>query len=247
MNRGYGTFNEEGDWIDNLHRTDPFIAAITPTLIENALKGFTLEFVTGWDMPRLASAIQNVANLGRAHHSDGPKRVGNADAKKKIQKLAVLASELQSGLRELPEEADHFVFWEAFHCFESLSDLPDSEPFGFSGNDFIQEFTTPLARIAEILDMAAWRASSQMQSQKWRTKAEQTLRIRFAIGLSRHFEAAFGKDATVNNWESANSIGPWAEFYQRMRAAIFAEQPTPNLLYVLKEARKRKVGPSQNT
>jgi hypothetical protein len=245
VKRGDRTFNEEGDWIDNLHRTDPFIAAITPTLIENALKGFALELVTGWDMPRLASAIQDVANLGRVHPSDGPKRVGNADAKKKIQKLAKLASELQSGWRELPEEANRFVFWEAFHCFESLSDLPDIEHFGFSSDDFTQELTTPLARIAEILDMAAWRAGSQTQPKKWKSKEEQLLRIRFAMGLSRHFEAAFGKDATVNNWESATSIGPWADFYQRMREAIFAEQATPNLIYVLKEARKRKLGQSK--
>lgn len=247
MTRDAGAFNEEGELINNLHRTDPFIAAITATVIESALDGFALQLVTGWDMSRLARAIQDVTNLGRAHPSDGPKRVSNADAKKKIKMLAALASKLHSGLRGLTSEADHFVFWEAFRSFESLSDLPDSERFEFSSHDFDSELMAPLARFAEILEMAAWRAGSEKQAPKWKAKEETELRIRFAMGLSRHFETAFGKSATVNNWDTAQSLGHWADFYQRMRAAIFEEKATPNLIFILKEARKRKLGPMPNT
>ena len=140
--------NQEGDWLDDLHRTDPFIAAITPEKIESALSGFPLGLVNGWNMSRLALEIQNIAGLGRAHPGDSPERLSNVDARTQITSLALLAVKLRQGLEGLPAEAEKFVFWEAYHCSESLADLPEAD-FQFSTNICECHLSVPRVRHLE--------------------------------------------------------------------------------------------------
>ena len=104
-----------GDFLNELHRTDPWIAAITPERIAGALEGYPLPLADGWDLARLARAIQDTANAAR-----GSPPQGDADAIAELTKLAEKAKALRRAISRMGETAEMAAFWEVFrHLGES--------------------------------------------------------------------------------------------------------------------------------
>lgn len=237
--------SNDGDWLDSLHRVDPWIAAITPQRIEKALAGFSCSLANGWDTQRLTQAIQDKANLSREATHCGPQRQSNADARNELQALAVLADKLEKGIKGLSDSANHAAFWEAFGFFESREETLPASPaegyFTFSDFEFRSKLIEPLANIAAILDKAAWRAGSEPQAPRWRESETQWLRVRFAIGLTPVFENAFDMTANATNWPASYGVDhPWPDFYRRMHLMLHPETCRLNLAEVLQLASARR-------
>jgi hypothetical protein len=123
-------------------------------------------------MARLARAVQVKANLSRESIDYGPQRQSNADTRKELQALATLANKLIEGIEGLSNSADRAAFWAAFGYFQSHEEAPPGSPtegyFNFSDGDFRHNLTEPLARLADILDMATWTAGNESPAPRWR-------------------------------------------------------------------------------
>lgn len=98
--------------------------------------------------------------------------------------------------------------------------------------------TLELQLLSQSLSDAGRTQREDRQAPKWRQKEARADRVRRAHCLSSIYETAFDSAPFVNNWEG-HSLGNWPDFYQRVVSLVFDEQATPDLVDVLKEARRR--------
>lgn len=220
------------DFLSELHRTDPWIAAITPERIAAALEGFPLPLAAGWDLARLARSIQDTANAARG---DPPQ--SDADAIAELAKLADKAKALHRAISRMGETAEIAAFWEAFrHSGESHNaDRIDYD------DDYKPLMLQPLETIANILARAASQTGTQRkQAPRWQEKHRQERRIGFAIALIPVFQSAFDTPARANNWGAEyGDEHPWPEFYRRIYVELFPGAGRLNLPEVLQEAARQ--------
>lgn len=224
--------SEGDDFLSELHRTDPWIAAITPERIGRALENFPLPLADGWDLARLARSIQDTANAARG---DPPQ--GNAAAIAELQELAEKTKALHRAISRMGETAEIAAFWEAFrHLGESRNvgriDYDD---------DYKPLMLRPLETIANILARAASQTGTQRkQAPRWQEKHRQERRIGFAVALVSVFQSAFDTPARANNWSAEyGDEHPWPEFYRRIYLALFPGAGRLNLPEVLQEAARQ--------
>lgn len=220
--------SNEDDWFENLHRTDPWIAAITPERIQDALSGFSLRFADDWNWERLTSEIQDIANIGR-----GNALQGDAVAKRELRRLAGYARALAKGLPNLGDTAANAVMFDLLRS--------DEETQGSREPDY-GAVLEALADTAKQTESALLRAASQLatkptQPPRWTQAEAKSRRVMFAIALTPIFEGAFGTPARAINWDAEYGIEhPWPQFFQRIYMALFPKVKRLNLSEVLQEA-----------
>jgi hypothetical protein len=220
--------SSEVDWLENLHRTDPWIAAITPERIQDALSGFSLQFADGWNWERLTSEIQDMANVGR-----GNALQGDAAAKKELRRLAGYARALANGLPNLGDRAANAVMFDLLRS--------DEETRGQREPDY-GAMLEALAGTARRTENALLRAASQLatnptQPPRWTQAEAKSRRVMFAIALTPIFEGAFGTHARAINWDAEYGIEhPWPQFFRCIYMALFPKAKRLNLSEVLQEA-----------
>lgn len=217
------------DFLNELHRTDPWIGAITAERIAGALEGFPLPLAEGWNLARLAMAIQDTANAARGNPPQG-----DADAIAELERLADKAKALHRAISRMGETAEIAALWESFrHLGESRNaDRIDYE------DDYRPLMLQPLETIANILARAASQTGTQRkQMPGWRKKHDQERRIGFAIALIPVFESAFDTPARANNWAAEyGEEHPWPQFFRRIYVELFPAAERLNLPEVLQEA-----------
>lgn len=221
----------DDDFISELHRTDPWIAAITPERIAKAVEGFPLPLAEGWDLTRLARAIQDTANNAR-----GQAPQGDADAIAELTKLAEKAKALRRAISRMGETAEMAAFWEVFrHLGESR------KAEAINQDDYNALMLDPLETIANVLARAASQTGTQRkQAPGWRKKNAQERRIGFAIALIPIFQESFDTPARANNWGAEyGEEHPWPDFYRRIYGELFPEAERLNLPEVLQEAARQ--------
>lgn len=220
------------DFLSGLHRTDPWVAAITPERIAAALDGFPLPLAEGWDWARLARSIQDTANAARG---DPPQ--SDADAIVELTKLADKAKALHRAISRMGETAEIAAFWEAFR---HLGASRNADRIDYH-DDYKPVMLQPLEAIANILARAASQVGTQRtQTSRWREKHRQERRIGFAIALTPIFQNAFDTPARANNWGAEyGDEHPWPEFYRRIYVALFPGAERLNLPEVLQEAARQ--------
>lgn len=224
--------SEGGDFLSELHRTDPWIRAITSERIAVALEGFPLPLAEGWDWTRLARSIQDTANAARG---DPPQ--SDADAKAELVKLADKAKALHRAISRMGETAEIAAFWEAFRHLQVRQNANRID----YDDDYKPLMLDSLETIANILAGAASQAGTQRkQAPRWQEKHRQERRIGFAIALTPVFQSAFDTPARANNWHvEYGDEHPWPEFYRRIYVELFPGSERLNLPKVLQEAARQ--------
>lgn len=215
------------DALQHLHRTDPWIAAITAERVARTLKGFQLPLADGWNEARLSEAIQDVASAAR-----GEPPQGDSEAIIELTKLADRANELRRGISRLGETAETAAFFEVLRRFgEARTRINYDE-------DYKPVMLQPLQVIAEVFAGAASQLSTRRkQAPGWKLKSNQERRVAFAIALTPVFQSAFDSPARANNWRAEyGEEHPWPDFFRRIYGELFPETKRLNLPEVLQEA-----------
>lgn len=220
------------DFLSELQRTDPWIAAITPERIAAALDGFPLPLAEGWDLARLARSIQDTANAAR-----GEPPQSDADAIAELTKLAEKAKALHRAISRMGETAEIAALWEAFR---HLGASRNADRIDYD-DDYKPVMLQPLETIANILARAASQTGTQRkQAPRWQEKHRQERRIGFAVALIPVFQSAFDTPARANNWGAEyGDEHPWPEFYRSIYVELFPGAERLNLPEVLQEAARQ--------
>lgn len=220
------------DFLSELHRSDPWIAAITPERIAAALEGFPLPLAKGWDLARLTRSIQDTANAARG---DPPQ--SDAKAIAELAKLADQAKALHRAISRMGETAEIAAIWEAFR---HMGKSQNANRIDYD-DDYKPLMLEPLETIANILARAASQTGTQRkQAPRWQEKHRQDRRVGFAIALIPVFQSAFNTPARANNWRAEyGEEHPWPDFYRRIYVDLFPEVEHLNLPEVLQEAARQ--------
>lgn len=218
------------DFLDELHLTDPWIAAITPGRIEAALVGFTLTMAEGWTVARLTSEIQGRANLARG---DAPQ--GDAAAKTELRNLATRAAALRDQLARLGETAENATFFEVMRLKGGTRAHTDHFDYD---DDYKPMMLDPLETIANALSRAASSIEGQSrQTTRWSDRHKREQRTDFAVALMPVFEAAYLTPARANNWAAEyGETLPWPDFFRRIYCELFPAAARLNLAEILQDA-----------
>lgn len=227
--------NHTDDLIMQLDLSEPRIARITEQLVADALRDFRLTPVRSqaW----LTRAIQIHLRKSLTPACDGPSRQENKVTHQELIKAADKLVRAQRALEGLSDAADSAVW---HYTWSAWSDAPVGEVTGSApAYHSLQQMREALDDHANRLREAA--AELDKQGPNWRRAIEREERIRRAHYLAPVFEEAFEVEASINTWGGAPTLGLWPDFYQRIVAMAFSEHATPDLVPVLKEARRRHV------
>lgn len=227
---------DDDDFFLQVMLTDPRVARITPEVVGEALNGFALAPLK--DMAWIARAVQAAVTVGNMSNDGEPDRKGNAEVRDELAELAKRASDLCFALSTRSGQADSALWSFAFENWLGDRDIEEAALMGETTQ--LKVFSDAVQRLdllPAILAGAANHIGNQTQSGPWRAGERMNRRIELAMCLSPVFESAFGATATPLN--GALTYGPWGDFFQRIMAAAFNEQATPNLETVLKVARRR--------
>lgn len=227
----------EEDLIAELMLSEPTVANLTESAVAEALAGFEPE--PRRKMSWIARAVQGALYASMQPADERADRPSNAEVRTELLKLTRECSKLWLTLSQRSNEADSAIWDWAFHNWISSQgydlDKPEiGEPEDYSA---FNEALRQLDWLSGFLRSAA--GVLEPQSPNWRRAEHREQRVLRAQFLSGIYEEAFGLTPTVNTWPTAKSLGPWAEFYQRIVAVAFGERATPNLEAVLDEARRR--------
>lgn len=220
------------DWVENLHLTDPWIAAITSARIGDALSDFPLPYADGWSVERLTSELQGIANYGRGRVAEG-----DAAAKKELRRLAGYAKALAVGLRKLGDTATNAIMFELLR-----SDLENRDSREPDYGAVLEGVIGTAARTeSTLLRAASQMATKPRQRPRWTEAEVKSRRVGFAIMLAPIFEQAFGTTARANNWGAEYGMEhPWPKFFRQIYLELFPGNERLNLAEVLQEAAQER-------
>lgn len=216
------------DFLDALHRTDPWIAAITSERIQGALRSFPLSFSEGWDFPRLTCNIQDVAGIGRIEPPQS-----YADARKDLNRLAHKARALAESLCGIGDTASFEILWQL-----APRNSEGSSSGSASTEDFERLIIQPLTESANLFEVASSQIGLRRpQLPRWREKQRQERRVGFALSLMPIFRSAFGIATRADNWQFEYDDEPcWPDFFRRIWRELYPDADKLNLSEVLQEA-----------
>ncbi len=217
---------------------DEALSHVADDTVEFALDGLSLNFVGGWNYEILAIKVRKALSGTILPQNLDPARLSNKEVRDKLAELSQAARSLDNGISKLHFLADHRLretsFKEdGFANFIGFIFSQNSQYFRF------RRIVPELSFLADFLEVTC--QGIEEQSHKWEDSEKKRLRILRAETLIPIFEDAYGKRATVNN---ASRTDYWRNptkfmiFYQSMMGLAFAEKATPNLVEVLKTARK---------
>ena len=225
------------DLMTELMLSEPTIAKLTESAVAEALAGFELK--PKREMLWIARAIQGAVYATLPSADERSDRPSNAEVRDEILKLARDCSKLWLDLSDRSHAADSAIWDRAFRNWisrvgDNHETIKIGEPSDYTAfSDALRQ----LEWISSFLKGAA--VALERQPPNWRRAELREQRVIRAQFLSAIYEEAFGVQPTVNTWPTAKSLGPWADFYQRIVALAFGERATPNLEAVLDEARRR--------
>lgn len=231
----------EEELVISLMLSEPRIKRLTEPVIKKALDGFALKRVKDWAW--MERAVRVAVYYGM-RNGIAPERVSNADVEKELSRLSKLASSLWLELFGISHAAKD-ALW--YYDFDNWVGSPpgairEGEMMGQSAEQrAYQELVDRLNWLSAYLNSAAQHTGKKRQAARWRDGERRERRINLAICLSWVFEKAFDRQATVNKWPDESkrrSLGPWADFYQRIMAVAMNEHPVPDLEGVLVSARR---------
>lgn len=219
-------------WADEIHLTDPWVAAISPERIEKALAGFPLPFAQSWDFERLTREVQGIANVGRGSPSQG-----STAAIEELLCLAAMAKALAGGIKTLGDTAQNAVLFELLRID---LDHPEGARSDY-GAIYESKMIDAVQTIYRVLSRAASQTATQpTPSTRWRDKERQDRRVALAMHLCLIFEAAYDTPARANNWHASyGKEHPWPIFFRSVYLELFPEAERLNLTKVLQEAARQ--------
>lgn len=211
---------------------EPRLAAITQDTVIAALDGFQLSPKQG--MAWLTRAIRGALWVSLTPPDSGAERQPNKKTQQELFGLADKASKLWLALHDRSQPADSALFDFAWRGWNSP---PGAGEVG-SPPDY-DSFVETVARL-DGLSVFLRRTAMMLEVQRpnWTLAEQREERIYQAQCLSVVFVKAFGKEPTVNKWETAKEPGPWWDFYQRVIDMAFSKNVL-NQGAVLAEARRR--------
>lgn len=231
----------EEELVISLMLSEPRTARLTESVIEKALDGFALKPVK--DLAWIVRAVRAAVYCGM-HNGIAPERASNADVVKELSRLSKQASKLWLDLFEMSHAAEYALWDFDFHNWVDSppGEIREGELMGQSAEQrAYRELVDRLNWLSAYLNSAAQHVGSKKQNTRWRERERRERRIYLAMYLSWVFEKAFEKQATVNKWFAAagrDSLGPWADFYQRIMAVAMNEDAVPDLEGILVRARR---------
>jgi hypothetical protein len=214
--------------------TEPTVAKLTEQAVGAALDGF--ELAPKREIAWIARAVQGAIYATMRSTGERADRASNAEVRDELLKFSQESSKLWLRLWKRTNEADSAIWDYAFHAWvdEASDDVEIGEPTDYRA---FNQAVRLLEWLSDYLKGTA--AKLEPQPPNWRRAIQREERIVRAVFLSPIFREAFGAEPTVNTWPTSKSLGPWADFYQRIVALAFGERATPNLETVLDEARRR--------
>lgn len=226
---------ERAKALEQLLLSEPAAARITGELVAKMLHGFSIPRLKDcdWFAERIRPLVWVIARQRMP--------LGDAEKRDELRALAARLRELWEDIRNLSGD----IYREEL---ELMGDL-EARPNDSLARELLQAsrgHDQMLLWRAKFFEELAFRFAEKRQPPKWRAKARREWRVRIALQLMPIFEEGFGRKATLNKWPSATeekSLGPWAEFYQRVMSAALGENAVPDLEGVLTDAR-RELGSS---
>jgi hypothetical protein len=227
----------ETDLVTELMLSEPTIAKLTEPAVARTLESFELK--PRREMSWIARAVQGVLYASMRSADERPDRRSNAEIRDELSRLGSECSKLWLQLAERSSEADGAIWDRAFRDWiaDTKDDLEAPELGEPTEYKAFNEAFHRLDWLAGYLKKVG--AALERQPPNWRRAEQREQRIIRAQYLSPIYEEAFAAEPTINTWPTAKSLGPWADFYQRIVALAFGERATPNLEAVLDEARRR--------
>lgn len=214
---------------EELHLTDPWVAAISQERIEKALEGFGLPLADGWDYGSLTREIQKIA---RPLVDDAPQ--SNSAAIKELNSIAAKAKALRLAIENLGDTAEMAAF---FDLSRRMDEEQGQERLDYQ-DDYLRLMVEPLILIEHVLA----RSASQLglhppQRPRWTERLATEKRVGFAISLTPVFEQAFATPARSNNWKAEyGEEHAWPKFFRRIHRELYPEVERLNLSEVLQDA-----------
>lgn len=230
----------EEELVISLMLSEPRIERLTEPVIEKALDGFALEPVKDWAW--MARAVRVAVYCGM-RLGIAPDRVGNVKVKRELSRLSKQASKLWLNLFNMSHAAKDALWDFDFHNWVDSppGEIREGELMGQSAEQrAYRELVDRLNWLSAYLNSAAQHVGSKKQATRWRDGERRERRIYLAMCLSWVFERAYDRQPTVNKWPDGSkrrSLGPWADFYQRIMAVALNEHTVPDLEGVLVRAR----------
>lgn len=226
----------EPDLITELMLSEPTVAKLTEAAVAAALDGFELQ--PRRSLSWIARAVQGALYASMRSADERADRLSNTEIRDELLKLGADCSKLWLRVAERSSEADGAIWDSAFRAWVASDDDLHAAELG-EPTDYkaFNEAVAQLDWLSSYLRRAA--GTLEPQPPNWRRAEYREERILRAQFLSPIYEEAFAAEPTINTWPTAKSLGPWADFYQRIVALAFGERATPNLEAVLDEARRR--------
>ena len=229
--------SDDADLFTQLLLGEPTLAALTESAVARALDGFDL--TPRRKMSWIARAVQGAVYASMLPADESPDRRSNSEVRDEILKLSGECSRMRDRLWQRSQEADRAIWDRAVDTWTAAAD-PKLQSVQIGPPADYKDFSEALRQLDWLSNyLRSVAAVLHAQPPNWRRAEEREQRVVRAQFLSPIYEEAFGREPTVNTWPMAKSLGPWADFYQRIVALAFGEQATPNLEAVLDEARRR--------
>ncbi len=131
-------------------------------------------------------------------------------------------------------------------CKRSREWVESSNHLAVGSTDWqkFREMVCGMLGLEEYLRAASAAQLNSSEPSRWRAAEKKKGRIRFAANLAPVFEEAYGREATVNNWEDEAGdpiLGPWPKFFDRVACLALKLERVPDLLALLKAARRQRL------
>lgn len=192
------------------------------------LAGFPLR--SRQEIPWLLNAVRSALFAVSPPADQAHNRRENCEVRDELFDLSSKVQDAWLGLQTRSPEVDAAVFDLAYDASD-----PSEESIGqrqFQAAVHQMEFLFVFLRRAGM--------KLEVQKQKWRTGESKEERIQVAQALAVVFEEAFDRRATLTRGPLAKSLGPWADFYERVVVLAFGGHARLNLEEVLREAHRRR-------
>lgn len=230
----------DDDLVTELMLSDPSIARLDESAVRRSLDGFALAPIR--PLSWITRGVQGAVYYSRTF-GESPSRKGNAETRDELLALASKAFSMARQLSTLSAEADSASWHTAFGKALDMAGDPTHNfligtPPAYAA---IADAISKLNDVGETFADAGKRLAAMPQRAKWSQREQHDAKIALAFYLSPVFERGFGKTPAPNNWEGPDGrprLGHWPDFFQRIMALANGERATPNLIKILKEARR---------
>lgn len=226
------------DEFDLMFARDHWLPEVSTERVADACRQIGLHLAGGTSWADLATAVRRCLAATLKNRFDGPDRLAPSKIREELERSAGAVHSASEELNRLSDETIRFLFRFSLRDWDYEKGTDTEATMGTP--DQFQRLKRAILEMG-LLSKFLLSASNGVEVPKgpWKNSEIRALRIERGIELARIFEAAFGLQATANNYPSDyrhKEETPFMKFYQQMVALAFNEQATPDLSGVLKEA-----------